>query len=142
MSRSLAPVPADNFALPVPSLRSEHSQVLRRSTDSLWSQKSRNRLGKKTLHHQNLLRGVWRHTIGISLLLATVVLWTASNFLASVGVVKGDHGAQDIDRSIYRLSSPTIATLSHILLLISTHRSCPSCCCLLPQGDYGPAVDL
>lgn len=26
----------------------------------------------------------WRHTLGITLLLVTVLLWTASNFLASV----------------------------------------------------------
>lgn len=34
--------------------------------------------GKKAQHSK------WRHTVGILLLLVTVVLWTASNFLASV----------------------------------------------------------
>lgn len=29
-------------------------------------------------------RSPWRHTLGIVLLLFTVVLWTTSNFLASV----------------------------------------------------------
>ncbi|OCK93130.1 uncharacterized protein K441DRAFT_613317 [Cenococcum geophilum 1.58] len=38
---------------------------------SLWSE------GKKSQHSK------WRHTLGIILLLATVVLWTASNFLSS-----------------------------------------------------------
>ena len=32
--------------------------------------------------------GVARHTLGILLLLATVVLWTASNFLASVSFLE------------------------------------------------------
>lgn len=29
--------------------------------------------------------GVWRRAVGLALLLLTVILWTASNFLASVG---------------------------------------------------------
>ena len=89
MSPSLAPVPADNLVLPVPTLRSEHSQVVRRSTDSSWSQRSRTGPDKMPAPEQNSLTGVWRHTIGIILLLATVILWTASNFLASVGVTVG-----------------------------------------------------
>lgn len=36
--------------------------------------------GKKAQHSK------WRHTVGILLLLVTVVLWTASNFLASVSI--------------------------------------------------------
>ena len=89
MSPSLAPVPADNLVLPVPTLRSEHSQAVRRSTDSSWSQRSRTGSDKTPPPQQNSLTGVWRHTIGIVLLLATVILWTASNFLASVGVTVG-----------------------------------------------------
>ena len=88
MRQSLAPVPADNSVLPVPTIRSEHSQVGRRSIDSSWSQRSRSGPDIRPPLQENPVRGVWRHTIGIVLLLATVVLWTASNFLASVGALR------------------------------------------------------
>ncbi|CAF9908521.1 hypothetical protein IMSHALPRED_006696 [Imshaugia aleurites] len=83
MSGPLAPVPADDFVLPVPTSQLEDQQAGRRSTDSSWSQRSRNSADKRHPRYQEPLRGVWRHTIGIILLLATVILWTASNFLAS-----------------------------------------------------------
>ncbi|CAD6593779.1 MAG: hypothetical protein ASARMPREDX12_007631 [Alectoria sarmentosa] len=83
MIRPPAPVPTDEFVLPLPNSRSEDSQADRRSTDSSWSQRSRRSSVKRPPPHQIPLRGVWRHTIGTILLLATVVLWTASNFLAS-----------------------------------------------------------
>ena len=95
MSQSLAMVPADNFGLPVSTSGSDHNQTVRRSTDSSWSQRSRDVSDKRHSLHQNSLRGIWRHTIGIVLLLATVILWTASNFLASVGVVKDTGGNVD-----------------------------------------------
>ena len=90
MSQSLVMVPADSFGLPVSTSGSENTQTMRRSTDSSWSQRSRNVSDKRDSLRQNSLRGVWRHTIGIVLLLVTVILWTASNFLASVGVIKGE----------------------------------------------------
>lgn len=40
---------------------------------------------KGGLQARMCLAGVARRTLGISLLLVTVFLWTASNFLASVG---------------------------------------------------------
>lgn len=128
MSRTLTSVPTDNIALPVSNSGSDHSQALRRSTDSSWSQRSRNRSDQRPPLHQNSLRGVWRHTIGIILLLATVVLWTASNFLASVGAVEGKIVALQTDKLTYRLSLLTIATPSHTLSPMSTHLSSPSCC--------------
>lgn len=89
MSQSRVMVPADDFGLPVATSGSDYTETMRRSTDSLWSQGSGNVSDKRDSLHQNSLRGLWRHTIGIVLLLATVILWTASNFLASVGVIKG-----------------------------------------------------
>ena len=99
MSESLVMVPTDNFGLPVSTSGSDHTQRVRRSTDSSWSQRSREVSDKRNALHQNSLRGIWRHTIGIVLLLATVILWTASNFLASVGVFKGKQVATWTDGS-------------------------------------------
>ena len=141
MGRTLSPVPSDNIALPVSNLGSEHSQALRRSTDSSWSQRSRNCSDKRPPLHQNSLRGVWRHTIGIILLLATVVLWTASNFLASVGVVEGKTVTLLTDSFICRLSLLTIATPNHTLSPMSTHPSSLYCCYSSLQGGYGPVAD-
>lgn len=45
------------------------------------------RLSKVALRAKPSFVGVARHTLGIILLLATVILWTASSFLASVGCV-------------------------------------------------------
>lgn len=143
MSQTLTSVPADNIALPVSNSGSDHSQqALRRSTDSSWSQRSRNCSDQRPPPHQNSLRGVWRYTIGIILLLATVVLWTASNFLASVGVVEGKTVALQTDKLICRLSLLTIATPSHTSSPTSTHLSSPSCCYSLLQGGYGPGADI
>ena len=142
MSHSFAPAPADDSVLPVSTSSSDHSQAVRRSSDSSWSQRSRH--GSDTRHpfHHRSLRGAWRHTIGIVLLLTTVVLWTASNFLASVGAIDGKPVAVETDKLTSRLSLLTIATPNHISLPMSTHHSSPSCCYSLLQGGYGPAADL
>lgn len=90
MSGPLAPVPADDFVLPVPKMYTEDPEEARRSVDSARSQHfydERNPSSPK-----KPLRSVWRHTIGIILLLATVVLWTASNFLASVCLMRAGMG--------------------------------------------------
>lgn len=142
MSRPLAPVPADDFVLPVPISRSEGSQIGRRSTDSSWSQKSLNSSRKRPPPHKKPLHGVWRHTIGIILLLATVVLWTASNFLASVCFIGGKQLAVYTDRLTCRPYLRTIATPSHILSPMSIHPSSLSCCYWLLQGGCGLAADL
>ena len=142
MSQSLVMVPADNFRLPVSTSGSDHTETMRRSTDSSWSQRSGNVSDKKHLLHQNPLRGVWRHTIGIILLLATVILWTASNFLASVGVIKGQPVEMWTDGLPHRLSLLMTATPNHTLSPTSTHPSSPCCCYLLPQGGYGREADL
>jgi hypothetical protein len=39
-------------------------------------------------------RSRWRHPLGIALLLVTVFLWTASNFLASVCRLRSSHGGR------------------------------------------------
>jgi len=85
MSGLVPPVPVDDFVLPIPASHAETVATHRKSMDSSRSQRpSEQRLadGKKGL------QGVWRHTIGITLLLATVILWTASNFLASVSGIE------------------------------------------------------
>ena len=82
MSGPSAPVPADEFVLPLPAAQDESTKPLRRSTDSLHSGIYS---AKPSQGGQKPARKVWRHTVGIALLLATVVMWTASNFLASVG---------------------------------------------------------
>ena len=81
MSGQLAPVASNEFVVPIPRLGARDSEATRRSTDSSRSLKSDH--GRNELR-QTPVRNAWRHTIGIILLLATVVLWTASNFLASV----------------------------------------------------------
>lgn len=82
MSGLVAPIPTDDFVLPLPSSQSGFAQASRTSADSPRSLRSS---GKKSQMSKNFHHGIWRHTIGIVLLLATVFLWTASNFLASVG---------------------------------------------------------
>lgn len=85
MNGPVPPVPADDFILPTPKSQAETVAVNRNSTDSSRSQER----SEQTLTDEKTgLRGVWRHTIGITLLLATVILWTASNFLASVGGIE------------------------------------------------------
>lgn len=142
MSRPLAPVPADDFVLPVPISRLEGSRTGRRSTDSSWSQRSLNSSKQRPSRHQKPLHGVWRHTIGIVLLLATVVLWTASNFLASVGFIEGKSVAVCTDRLTCRPYLQTIAIPNHTLSLMSIHPSFLSCCYWLLQSGYGLAADL
>lgn len=137
MTQSLVMVPADNFGLPVSTSGSDHTQTMRRSTDSSWSQRLQNVSDKRDFLHQNSLRGVWRHTIGIILLLVTVILWTASNFLASVGVMRGKAVTMWTDGLPGRPSLLMTATPNHTLSLTSTHPSSRSCCFSLPQGGYG-----
>ncbi|KAL2048100.1 hypothetical protein N7G274_000011 [Stereocaulon virgatum] len=73
-------VPAEDFVLPVPNMHAEETENLRKSTDSLSSQRPAER---ENHPNRRLYGGVWRHTIGIMFLLATVIMWTISNFLAS-----------------------------------------------------------
>lgn len=142
MSRPLAPVPANDFVLPVPASPSDSSQAGRRSTESSWSQRSRRSSDKRPPPHQKPLRGVWRHTIGIILLLSTVILWTASNFLASVGFTDGILFAVCTDKLIRRPFLQMIVTPNHTLSLMSIHHSSLFCCSWLLRGDYGPAAGL
>ncbi len=142
MSRPLATVPADDFVLPVPTWHSEDSQVARGSIDSSWSQRSPRAHDERPSRHKKPPQGVWRHTIGIILLLATVFLWTASNFLASVGFIKGIQVAVYTDKPTSRLFLQTIATLNHTLSLILIRPSSLFYCSWLVQGGYGPAADL
>jgi hypothetical protein len=81
MSGPTHTVPAEDFVLPVPNTHGEETENLRKSTDSLSSQRPAER---KNHPSRKLFGGVWRHTIGVMFLLATVIMWTISNFLASV----------------------------------------------------------
>ena len=82
MSGPVPPVPAEEFVLPVPASQPATTEGTRISVESSLSHRPSDRSSSK---NKTGLQGVWRHTIGIALLLATVFLWTASNFLASVG---------------------------------------------------------
>ncbi len=96
MSGPVPPFSGDDFVLPIPTLHAETLAANRKSTDSSRSQilpEQRLPDGKKGL------QGVWRHTIGIMLLLATVILWTASNFLASVSGIETLRGLDPADVS-------------------------------------------
>ncbi|KAL2357455.1 hypothetical protein BJ546DRAFT_836026 [Cryomyces antarcticus] len=82
MASATAPVPgtpaiADAFVVPVP--RHDHSLPPVSSAPPSVSPAPGVQRGDATK-----LSAKWRHTVGIILLLTTVVLWTASNFLASV----------------------------------------------------------
>ncbi|KAK5118267.1 hypothetical protein LTR16_004929, partial [Cryomyces antarcticus] len=81
MASATAPVPgtpaiADAFVVPVP--RHDHSLPPVSSAPPSVSPAPGVQRGDATK-----LSAKWRHTVGIILLLTTVVLWTASNFLAS-----------------------------------------------------------
>ncbi|KAL6721573.1 hypothetical protein ACLMJK_000677 [Lecanora helva] len=80
MSGLVAPIPAEDFVLPVAASRIEHADGARTSIESSASQRLLNR---DISSDKKGPWATWRHTIGIGLLLATVFLWTASNFLAS-----------------------------------------------------------
>ncbi|MCJ1224270.1 hypothetical protein MMC12_000914 [Toensbergia leucococca] len=76
MSGNIPPIPpnrAEEFCIPVPST----------SSPSPPSPTSRGSLLTSTLAERPTIGGLARHTLGIVLLLITVFLWTASNFLAS-----------------------------------------------------------
>ena len=66
----------------IPLLESESDRSA--SQNGRRSQSSQRRPFKGPLLAKASFAGVARHTLGIILLLTTVVLWTASNFLASV----------------------------------------------------------
>lgn len=89
------------------------------------------------LHWLSLMRFA-RHTLGIVFLLVTVLLFTTSNFLASVSFPATTHD-HIIDWS--RLYFPIIHTPNHISSLTSTLRFFPSSSSCLLSGDYGPFVD-
>ena len=130
MSRTLTPLTSDDCVLPAPTSHMEDSHAGEGLTDSSLSLSSRRSSGRRPPSHQRPDRRVWRHTIGIILLLATVVLWTASNFLASVrSLVDGSHRCPIHTKILTcRLFSRTIATPNHTLSPTSTHLSSLSCC--------------
>ena len=86
MSGLAHPVPPDEFVLPIPASSSgEPVETSRESTDARGLRRSFHETSDDS---KKAFLGVWRHTIGIILVLVTVVLWTASNFLASVGLAR------------------------------------------------------
>lgn len=139
MSGPSAPVPADEFILPFPAAHDESTEPLRRSTDS---SHSGTYFAKPSQGGQKPARKVWRHTVGIALLLATVVMWTASNFLASVGCHHVWSKVAEDTNGPSRQSSPTTVTPNPTSSLISIHLSSPFYSYLSPQNDYGPVEDL
>lgn len=83
MSVPLAPAPAEDLILPVPASVVKRVETAR-GTKSANSSRSQLRALKGDSSSQVSTTKFARHTLGILLLLVTVVLWTASNFLASV----------------------------------------------------------
>lgn len=72
----------------IPLLESESDRSVSQSGRTSYSAlRPQSRLSKVALLAKPPFAGVARHTLGIILLLATVILWTASNFLASVSCV-------------------------------------------------------
>ena len=72
----------------IPLLESEPDQsVSQNSKRSQSSSRSQLRPLQMPLLAKASFAGVARHTLGIILLLTTVVLWTASSFLASVSLL-------------------------------------------------------
>ena len=139
MSGPMPPVPADEFVLPLPAAHDESTEPLRRSMDS---SHSRTFSAMPSQGGQKSAWKIWRHTVGIVLLLATVIMWTASNFLASVGSHAWFRVAEDTNGSCSRQSSPTTVTLNPTSSLISIRLSSLSYSYLSPQNDCGPVEDL
>ena len=81
MAIPLPPIPPDDFAVPTPSTDLEVAEAHRGSNESLRPQQGSLGEIKST---RIPIAGLARHTLGIILILVTVVLWTVSNFLASV----------------------------------------------------------
>ena len=80
MAAPRPPVNPDDFSVPIPRSALEAGEASRESTESLRPPQGSQGSFKST----NVpVKGLARHTLGIILLLVTVVLWTASNFLGS-----------------------------------------------------------
>ena len=84
MNAPLPPMPPDDLRVSISSGRSRSPDTGRKSSESL-------RLDSRRAVSETIakapMKKLARHTVGIILLLVTVVLWTASNFLASVCVL-------------------------------------------------------
>lgn len=84
MSVPVTQIPVDDFIQPISASTLERVETARIAT-SANSSTSQIRAVKSDRSNQVSIPKFARHTLGILLLLVTVVLWTASNFLASVG---------------------------------------------------------
>ena len=80
MAAPRPPIPPDGFAIPSLPAVLEAGETSRESTESLRELQSPENSSKPA---KIRVKGLARHTLGIILLLVTVVLWTASNFLGS-----------------------------------------------------------
>lgn len=80
MAAPRPPIPPEDFVLPNQRIISEAGEASRESTESLRPLQSSQGSPKSA---SQPVKGLARHTLGIILLLVTVVLWTASNFLGS-----------------------------------------------------------
>lgn len=90
---SAAPMPGDRVAIPISERHSRDQTSLRRSHSLTFSERN----GLPLSNRKNLfLGGIARHTLGIGLLLITVVLWTASSFLASVSPTPYHHAVYSL----------------------------------------------
>ena len=88
MSYIAAPMPGDRVAVPISEYQSRDQTSSRRSHTLSFSERNIPLLSNRKMFS---LGGIARHTLGIGLLLITVVLWTASSFLASVSPIPYYH---------------------------------------------------
>ena len=135
MNRSM---PTNPVALPDPESYQNYSTLLSRSNSMPTSE--RNGLTIDNMQRSSL-GGIARHTLGIGLLLVTVILWTASSFLASVSSVSHRRRILTLfyssaDKSATRRSSRIILTRNPIFLSISIHAFSLLFCSLTLSKDY------
>ena len=115
MSASAAPVhtaTAENSS--IPTFEPERTGLPR---TSIASGKKQRRISRSSMLENAKAQGVARRTLGIVLLLVTVFLWTASNFLASVSILRSEniYSTQKLMYIVGRQYLPIIRIRSPIL---------------------------
>ncbi len=82
----LSPPPTDLRVVSSNPLRESSDDLeLRTSRSSLSPSRPAKSVGNESYQGKSVVGGIARHTLGLVLLLIVVFLWTASNFLGSVG---------------------------------------------------------
>ncbi|KAL9101154.1 MAG: hypothetical protein Q9163_003556 [Psora crenata] len=113
MSALLPPTPAGDSALPPTTTRSGSLDAAGMSANA---SRAETAPGKRAAIAPLRIEKLARHTLGIILLLVTVILWTASNFLASTIF------ADDTYSKPYFLTYVNSSFFSSFLLLVAARR--------------------